>query len=438
MATSRSSIDYPDPAQSSAPELRVGQSRPSGGRCRFCAAELRRVVTDLGMSPPCESFLTAAELDRMEPFYPLVVWVCDECWLMQVPDQIRPEDTFVEYGYFSSFSDHWLAHCRADAHAQIRRWALGPASLVVEVGSNDGYFLRWFVEQGIPVLGIDPAANVALAAEDRGVSTVTEFFGTPLAERLKANGQLADLLVGKNVLAQVPDLNDFVAGLKDLLGPTGVIAIEFPHLQRLIDGNQFDTIYHEHFSYFSLYTVEKIFAAHGITIFDVEELWTHGGSLRVYGRHTDDPGKPVTDRVDDLRRREIELGYASPRAYAAFDEGVRRTRRELLKCLIELHEAGQRVVGYGAAGKGMTLLNYCGIRADLLEFVADRNPYKQGRFCPGVHIPVLPPEAISQIKPDVVLILPWNLRDEICAQLSFVRDWGGRFLIPIPTPEMIA
>jgi hypothetical protein len=233
-------------------------------------------------------------------------------------------------------------------------------------------------------------------------------------------------------------LNDFVAGLKVLLAPAGVIAIEFPHLQRLIDGNQFDTIYHEHFSYFSLYTVEKIFAAHGITLFDVEELWTHGGSIRVYGCHADDHSKTVTDRVHELRQRELDLGYASPRAYAAFDERVQRTRRELLKCLIGLREQGQRVVAYGAAGKGMTLLNYCGIRTDLLEFVADRNPYKQGRFCPGVHIPVLSPEAISAARPDVVVILPWNLREEICAQLSFIRDWGGRFLIPIPEPEIIA
>jgi len=409
----------------------------SGGPCRFCGAELHRIVTDLGMSPPCQSFLSAAELNQMEPFYPLVVWVCDECWLVQLQAYVSAEEIFTEYGYFSSFSDDWLAHCRRDAETQIERWGLDTDALVVDVGSNDGYFLRWFATQGIPVLGIEPAKNVAAAAEERGIPTVTEFFGTALADRLTAEGRCADLLTGKNVLAQIPDLNDFVAGLAVLLAPGGVVTIEFPHLQRLVEGNQFDTIYQEHFSYFSLYTTERIFAAHGLTLFDVDELWTHGGSLRVYARHTDDTSKPVTDRVHEIREREIELGYNSPRAYETFDARVRATRRRLLEALFEFEAAGQRVVAYGAAGKGMTLLNYCGIRSDLVSFVADRNPYKHGRFCPGVHIPVLPPDAIAETRPDVVLVLPWNLKDEICAQLGFIREWGGRFLIPIPEPEIV-
>ena len=411
---------------------------PTSGSCRFCAAPLTLTVTDLGMSPPCESFLTAEQLGGMEAFYPLVVWVCESCWLVQLPDHVTPEDTFTEYAYFSSFSDDWLEHCRQDATEQTSRWGLDASSLVVEVGSNDGYFLRWFAEKGVPVLGVEPAQNVAAVAQERGVPTRAEFFGRALAEQLVSEGHRADFIAGKNVMAQVPDLNDFVGGLTTLLAPGGVVTIEFPHLQRLIEGNQFDTIYHEHFSYFSLLTTEKIFAHHGLRIFDVEELWTHGGSLRVYAGHDDDDdtAKATSPRVAELRDREIELGYASPDAYAAFDERVRRLRRRLLEQLIRLKDEGLSVAAYGAAGKGMTLLNYCGIRSDLLDFAADRNPYKHGRFCPGVHVPILPPEAVAERRPDVVLILPWNLRREITEQLSYIREWGGRFLVPIPEPEL--
>jgi hypothetical protein len=409
----------------------------TGGPCRFCGTTLTVPVTDLGMSPPCESYLTAEQLHDMEAFYPLDVWVCDQCWLVQLPDHITPEDTFVEYAYFSSFSDAWLDHCHDDATNQISRWDLGPDSLVVEVGSNDGYYLRWFADKGVPVLGVEPARNVAATAIEAGVPTVAEFFGRELADRLVTEGRRADLIAGKNVLAQIPDINDVVDGFRALLAPTGVVTIEFPHLQRLIEGNQFDTIYHEHFSYFSLLSAENIFSHHGLRIFDVEEVWTHGGSLRIYACHDDDHSKATTERVTELHEREIALGYASPEAYRSFDEQVRRTKRQLLATLIGLKDQGLRIAAYGAAGKGMTLLNYCGIRTDLVEFAADRNPYKHGRYCPGVHIPILPPEAIEERRPDIVLILPWNLEEEITTQLAHIREWGGRFLIPVPEAKVV-
>jgi hypothetical protein len=411
--------------------------RSSGGACRFCGAALTLLVTDLGMSPPCESYLTADRLRSAETFLPLDVWACEQCWLVQLPDHIAPEDTFEEYAYFSSFSEAWLEHCRDDAHAQIARWGLGPDSTVVEVASNDGYYLRWFAEKGVPTLGIEPAKNVAAVAVEAGVPTRVEFFGRALAEQLVAEGVRADLLAGKNVLAQVPDLNDFVAGMRTILAPQGVVTIEFPHLQRLFEGNQFDTIYHEHFSYFSLLSSEAVFAAHGLRLFDVEEVWTHGGSLRIYACHVDDATKPTTAAVEELRAREIELGYDSPAPYERFEEQVRRTKRRLLETLIELKDSGASIAAYGAAGKGMTLLNYCGIRTDLVDFVADKNPYKHGRFCPGVHIPILAPEAIDEGRPDVVLVLPWNLEREITEQLAHIRAWGGRFLIPIPEPRVV-
>jgi hypothetical protein len=316
------------------------------------------------------------------------------------------------------------------------RFRLGADSLVVEVASNDGYLLQRFVAMGIPVLGVEPARNVAEIAVAKGVPTITEFFDRNLAEKLRSEGNRADLLVGKNVLAQVPDLESFVGGLAVLLADTGVVTIEFPHLQRLIEGNQFDTIYHEHYSYFSLHTTEKLFAAHGLTIFDVDELWTHGGSLRIYARHAANDSLAVHDRVHALRARERALGYADPSAYEKFDEQVKATKRALLKFLIEAKAEGKSVVGYGAAGKGMTMLNYCGIGTDFLDFVVDRNPYKHDRFCPGVHVPVLPVEALWEAKPDYVLILPWNLREEISAQLAAIREWGGRFVVPIPTTEV--
>ncbi|HTY06457.1 MAG TPA: class I SAM-dependent methyltransferase [Gemmatimonadales bacterium] len=405
--------------------------------CRFCASPLTHTFVDLGMSPLCESYLRADQLDRMEPFYPLHVRVCDRCWLVQLEAYVGGEEIFTEYAYFSSYSNSWLAHSERYTDAMIERFGLGARSHVVEVASNDGYLLQYFVARGIPCLGIEPAANVAKVAQEKGVPTLVKFFGVETARALAAERQRADLLLGNNVLAQVPDLNDFVAGLKILLAPQGVITIEFPHLEKLVAENQFDTIYHEHYSYFSLLTSEKIFAKHGLTIFDVEEIPTHGGSLRIYARHTEDPTYPVEARVGALRAREERAGLSRLEYYSAFGAQVAETKRALLTFLIDAKRRGKRVVGYGAPGKGNTLLNYCGVGRDFLDFTVDRSPYKQGRFLPGTHIPILHPDALAPARPDYVLILPWNLKDEIAAQLSYVRDWGGRCVVPIPTTQVL-
>ena len=400
--------------------------------CLFCAAPLRHTCVDLGMSPLCESYLTAEQLNQMEPFYPLHVWVCERCFLVQVEEYVRPEGIFTEYAYFSSYSDSWLAHASAYVEMISARLELNAASRVVELGSNDGYLLQYFVAKGIPVLGVDPAKNVAQAAIARGVPTITELFGREVARTLAAAGTQADLVLGCNVLAQVPDVNDFVGGIKLLLKPGGVVTIEFPHLMRLMAENQFDTIYHEHFSYFSFLTAERIFAAHGLTLFDVDELPTHGGSLRIYARHAEDASKPVSERALKLRAREVSAGLDRLETYASFTEQVHETKRGLLEFLIGARRRGKRIAGYGAPGKGNTLLNYCGIRTDFLEYTVDRNPYKHGRFLPGTHIPIHPPERIQETRPDYVLILPWNLKDEIMEQMSYIRSWGGQFVVPIP------
>jgi SAM-dependent methyltransferase len=400
--------------------------------CLFCATPLRHTFVDLGMSPLCESYLTAEQLNQMEPFYPLHVWVCEACFLVQVEEYVRPEGIFTEYAYFSSYSDSWLAHARAYADMITSRLGLTVDSQVVEVGSNDGYLLQYFVGKGMRVLGIEPARNVAQAAIARGVPTLTKLFGRETAAELVAAGYQADLIAGANVLAQVPDVNDFVAGLKMLLKPAGVITIEFPHLIRLMQENQFDTIYHEHFSYFSFLTAERIFAAHGLTLFDVEELSTHGGSLRIYARHAAEVSRPVTERAIRLRSREESAGFRRLETYASFTEQVHETKRRLLEFLIGARRRGKRIAGYGAPGKGNTLLNYCGIRTDFLEYTVDRNPYKHGRFLPGTHIPIFPPERIRETQPDYVLILPWNLKDEIMDQAGYIRNWGGQFVVPIP------
>jgi SAM-dependent methyltransferase len=398
--------------------------------CRFCGGALHEFV-DLGMSPLCESFLAAEELNAMEPFYPLEVRVCGECFLAQVEAYVAPERIFREYAYYSSYAESWLEHARRYCAMAIERFALGNTSRIVELASNDGYLLQFFVERGLQVLGIDPAENVAKAAEARGVPTLTRFFGRELAATMAAEGTMADLVIGNNVLAQVPDINDFVAGVRIILNPGGRATFEFPHLQRLIDGNQFDTIYHEHFSYFSLLAAERIFAAHGLRVFDVEELWTHGGSLRLFLCHAQ-AVQPTLPSVARLIAAERAAGLDDLAAYNAFAERVRETKRKLLDFLIAAKRAGKTVVGYGAPGKGNTLLNYCGIRSDFLDYTVDRNPYKHGKFLPGTHIPVLPPERIAATKPDYLLILPWNLKDEIMAQMSAIRDWGGRFVVPIP------
>ncbi len=400
--------------------------------CLFCAEPLRRTFVDLGKSPLCESYLTAEQLNQMEPFYPLHVYVCEKCFLVQVQEYVSPERIFTEYAYFSSFSDSWLAHMKAYADIIAARLSLTDASRVVELGSNDGYLLQYFVAKGIPVLGVEPARNVSEKAIAKGVPTVTKLFGRQTARELVADGIRPDLICGANVLAQVPDVNDFVGGIKILLKPGGVVTIEFPYLMRLMAENQFDTIYHEHFFYFSFKTAERVFAAHGLTLFDVDELPTHGGSLRIYARHTEDTAKPAGERVLKLSAREEAAGLDRLDTYASFTEQVHETKRRLLEFLIGARRRGKRIAGYGAPGKGNTLLNYCGIRTDFVEYTVDRNPYKHGRFLPGTHIPIHPPERIRETRPDYVLILPWNLKDEIMEQVSYIRSWGGQFVVPIP------
>ncbi len=414
----------------------IANQPASFGACRFCGQVLRRTFVDLGMSPLCESYVPSERLDAMEPFYPLNVLVCDHCLLVQLREYVRAEAIYSEYAYFSSYSDSWLDHARRYVEMAIGRFQLGPQSLVVEVASNDGYLLQYFVTRGIPVLGIEPAANVARVAQQKGIRTLVTFFGRQTAAQLAAEGTRADLLVGNNVLAHVPDLNGFVAGLKGLLAPGGTITLEFPHLLRLVEGNQFDTIYHEHFSYLSLLVTERVFAAHGLAIFEVEELDTHGGSLRIYARHAEESDRVVQPAVEELRRRETEAGYHQIQTYLGFAERVAETKRKLLEFLIAVRRRGQRIAGYGAPGKGNTLLNYCGIRADFLDYTVDRNPYKQGQFLPGTHIPIFPPERLAQTRPDYILILPWNLKAEIIAQLAYAREWGARFVVPIPEVEV--
>jgi len=404
----------------------------TGPRCRFCETPLRQTLVDLGMSPLCESYVGADQLNQMEPFYPLRVYVCERCYLAQLEEYVSPEAIFTEYAYFSSYADSWLRHAKSYTDIMVERFGIGPASLVIELASNDGYLLQYFVEKGVPVLGVEPARNVAKVAIEKGIPTLIEFFGEKMAERLASEGKTGDLILGNNVLAQVPALNDFVRGMKVLLKPRGIITLEFPHLVRLMEKNQFDTIYHEHFSYFSFLAAEKIFATHGLTLFDVDELPTHGGSLRIYARHAEDTTHAVTSRVKELRTQEEAAGLTQMRTYDAFSEKVKETKRKLLEFLIKVKREGKTVCGYGAPGKGNTLLNYCGIRTDFLDYTVDRNPYKQGKFTPGTHIPILSPDRIRETRPDYLFILPWNFKDEIIGQMSYIRDWGGRFIVPIP------
>jgi C-methyltransferase-like protein/putative zinc binding protein/methyltransferase family protein len=384
------------------------------------------------MSPLCESYVTTERLNRAETFYPLRVYVCDRCFLAQLEEYVAAEEIFSEYAYFSSYSDSWVEHSRQYARMVASRFGLGSQSLVVELASNDGYLLQHFLPIGVPVLGVEPAANVAKAAVAKGIPTLVQFFNAASAAKMVDRGIRPDLLIGNNVLAQVPDLNDFVAGTELLLKPDGVITMEFPHLLELIRQNQFDTIYHEHFSYFSFLAAERIFARHGIVLFDVEILPTHGGSLRIYGRRAADASKPVTAAVHSIKAAERAAGMERLETYETFREQVKETKRRLLEFLIAARREGKQVVGYGAPGKGNTLLNYCGIRTDFLDYTVDRSAYKQGKFLPGTHIPILAPEKIRETRPDYVLILPWNLKDEIMGQLSYIREWGARFVVPIP------
>ena len=404
--------------------------------CRFCGSGLHHTFVDLGMSPLCESFLKPEQLNQMEPFYPLHVYVCDQCFLVQLGEYVSPDQIFTDYAYFSSYSDTWLQHAKNYTEKMVQRFELNPQSQVVEIASNDGYLLQYFVAQGVPVLGIEPAANVADVAIQKGVPTVVKFFGQKTAHELVAEGKQADLLGGNNVLAHVPDLNDFVQGMKILLKPQGVITMEFPHLMQLMAGNQLDTIYHEHFSYLSFITVEKVFAAHGLTLFDVEELPTHGGSLRIYGRHTEDASKPVSSRVTELKTKEEAAGFTRLETYFSFTENAKETKRKLLDFLIKAKREGKSIAGYGAPGKGNTLLNYCAIRSDFVDYTVDRNPFKHGKFLPGTHIPIFHPDKINETKPDYLLILPWNLKDEIIKQMAYIREWGGQFIVPIPEVQV--
>jgi SAM-dependent methyltransferase len=415
---------------------RAASGEQARTRCRLCGEALEHVFADLGFSPLANSYLTPECVDAMEPHYPLRALVCGNCFLVQLGEFETPARIFSDYAYFSSYSASWLDHCRRYAERMTETLGLGERSHVVELASNDGYLLQYFQERGVDVLGVEPAANVAAVARRKGIPTIVEFFGRRMARLLAAQSR-ADLLLGNNVLAHVPDLNDFVAGMKILLAPGGTITMEFPHLLRLIDDRQWDTIYHEHFSYFSFLTASQVFAAHGLRLFDVEELPTHGGSLRVYGAHHDDAAKPDTERATRMRERERDAGYERIETYTGYGAQVERDKRRILQFLIGLKEEGRRLVGYGAPAKGNTLLNYCGVGRDFLEYTVDLSPHKQGRLLPGSHIPIRAPEAIREDRPDVVLILPWNLKDEIVEQLGFIGEWGGRFAARTPALALL-
>jgi SAM-dependent methyltransferase len=405
--------------------------------CRLCGRLLVRTFVDLGMSPLCETFLTTEQLDQVEPFYPLHVRICDDCLLVQLEAYVPAEEIFRDYAYFSAYSDSWVAHAATYTDLVVDRFELGPQSLVMELASNDGYLLQHFVRRGIPALGIDPAANVAEAARERGVETIVDFFDSRLAQQLVAEGRRPDLIAANNVLAQVPPLNDFVAGIETVLAPHGVVTIEVPHIVRLIEGMQFDTIYHEHYSYFSLTTLVRLCSDHGLEVFDVEELASHGGSLRVYVKRRGDERHEIQPGVARVLDEEATGGYDTVEGYAGFSRRVEEVKWSLLELLIRLRRDGKQIAGYGAPGKGNTLLNYCGIRTDLLDYTVDRNPYKHGKHLPGTQIPIYAPKRIDETRPDYILVLPWNLKREIMEQLAYVRDWGAHLIVPIPSPEIL-
>jgi 2-polyprenyl-3-methyl-5-hydroxy-6-metoxy-1,4-benzoquinol methylase len=407
-------------------------------QCRFCGTELKHVFIDLVNSPASNSFLTAEQLNEPEVFYPLKVYTCHDCFLVQVDEYKKSDAIFnSDYVYFSSYSTSWLAHSQKYTNAMVERFGYHEQSRVVELASNDGYLLQYFLEKKIPVLGIEPTANTAQVAIKKGIDTVIDFFGVRLARELKAENIGADLLLGNNVLAHVPDIVDFVGGMKVLLNPAGVITMEFPHLMQLVDNNQFDTIYHEHFSYLSFYTVQQIFAAQGLEMFDVEEIPTHGGSLRIYAKHKDDTTKTISDRVGALLAKEQGKGMQGLAYYDDFQQKALKVKLNLTTFLIEQKRAGKKVAAYGAAAKGNTLLNYCGIKRDLIDFVVDANPHKQGKWLPASHIPVVEESHLKLAQPDYVIILPWNLKDEITTQLSYIKEWKASFVIPIPVLQIL-
>lgn len=407
------------------------------GKCLFCEYPLTSTFTDLGTSPLCEEFVKPENRNRSQKIYPLHVYVCDRCLLVQVEEYVTPEEIYEDYFYFSSYSDSWLEHARNYVEKMVDEYGVSKESFVVEIASNDGYLLQYFQERDIPLLGVEPSENVAKVSIEKGIPTEKVFFGYEKAGWLKEKYRPADLILGNNVLAHVPDINDFVSGLKVMLSEKGFMTFEFPHLMQLVENNQFDTIYHEHFSYFSLLVVNKIFVEHGFKLFHVEELKSHGGSIRIYICHEENIDFSVRESVTNLLGKEEEKGYGKLELYTSFDEQVKSTKREILKLLIRLKEEGKTIVGYGAPGKGNTLLNYCGIRKDFLDYTVDRNPAKHGMYLPGSLIPIYKPDKIRETQPDYVFILPWNLKKEIMEQMSYIKDWGGKFIIPISKPEIL-
>jgi hypothetical protein len=407
-------------------------------QCRFCKTDLNNVFIDLVNSPASNSFLTKEQLNEPETFYPLKVYTCHKCFLVQV-DEYKKSDAIFDsnYLYFSSYSTSWLQHAKKYTELMTDRFGYNSSSLVIEVASNDGYLLQYFKEKNIPVLGIEPTANTAAVAKQKGIDSVVDFFGVRLAKGLSAKNIKADLLLGNNVLAHVPDIVDFVGGMKIILKENGAITMEFPHLMQLVDNNQFDTIYHEHFSYLSFYTVKQIFESQGLEMFDVDEIPTHGGSLRIYAKHREDNTKKVSSNVENLLKKETDKGLNGLKYYDNFQQKALKVKVDLIKFLIEQKKAGKKVAAYGAAAKGNTLLNYCGIKNDLIDFVTDANPHKQNKFLPASHIPVMNEQYLKDAKPDYVIILPWNLKEEITKQLSYIKDWGGKFVVPIPELQII-
>lgn len=405
--------------------------------CRFCDLRLNEIFVDLGKSPLSNSFLKLSELKLKENQYPLRAFVCKNCFLVQLEEFQSPENIFSDYAYFSSYSESWLEHSKKFTTMMKDRFNLNEDNLVIEIGSNDGYLLQFFKEEKIPILGIEPAKNVAKVAEEKGIPTIKKFFGKQIANELKEQNSNADLIIGNNVLAHVPKINDFVEGLKILLKPKGVISIEFPHILKLIEFNQFDTIYHEHFSYFSLYTAKKIFEKHELTIFDVEEIPTHGGSLRIFAKHSDNNAQKITEKVIALLEKEHNAGLLNIETYRKFSKNVEIVKEKLYDFCINAKKENKKIIGYGAPAKGNTLLNFCKINSDLIEFTVDLNPHKQGKVLPGSHIPIKHPDIIKEIKPDYILILPWNLQDEIILQMNHIRKWGGKFVIPIPEVKIL-
>lgn len=403
--------------------------------CRFCKTPLTTSFVDLGMSPLSNAYLAPQDLQRMEAFFPLHAYVCSQCFLVQLAQFESPENIFSHYAYFSSYSETWLQHAQRYTEMICEKLSLNEKSLVIEIASNDGYLLQYFKARQIPILGIEPAQNIAAVAREKGIPTLNRFFGTQTAQELQQDSS-ADLIVGNNVLAHVPDLNDFIAGLKLILKPAGVITLEFPHLLQLMQLNQFDTIYHEHFSYFSLLTVQKIFAAHQLAIFDVETLPTHGGSLRIYVQHAQASKPPNREQIDRVLSLEKAYGLDQLTTYTGFSEQVVQVKCQLLNFLIQARQSGQSVVGYGAPAKGNTLLNYCGVGPELIAYTVDRNPNKQGHYLPGTHLPICSPEQIKLTRPDYLVILPWNLKEEIMTQMAFIREWQGKFVVPIPKLEI--